>query len=197
MAEADEILVVDGGSSDATIAVAERAGARLIVAPRGRGIQLAAGAEAARGDWLLFLHADTLPAHRWHEAVEAHMAARSDRAACFRFRLSARAWQARAIEKAVAARVNLLGLPYGDQGLLISRPLYDEVGGYRDLPLMEDVDLVRRIGRRRLVLLDAEAFTSAARWHRDGWLRRSARNLACLGLYRVGVSPERIARLYG
>jgi len=197
MAEADEILVIDGGSSDATAAIAERAGARLIVSPRGRGTQLAAGAEAARGEWLLFLHADTLPGRGWHDAVAAHMAARSDRAACFRFRLSAHAWQARAVEKAVAARVRLLGLPYGDQGLLISRRLYDQAGGYRDLPLMEDVDLVRRIGRRRLVLLDADAFTSAERWRRDGWLRRSARNLACLGLYSLGVSPERIARIYG
>ena len=197
MTGADEILVVDGGSSDRTIAVAERVGARVIIAPRGRGIQLRAGAEAARGDWLLFLHADTLPSRGWHEAVEAHIGARPDRAACFRFRLSARAWQARAIEKAVAARVRLLGLPYGDQGLLISRRLYRQVGGYRDLPLMEDVDLVRRVGRRRLIMLDADAFTSATRWRRDGWLRRSARNLACLGLYHLGVSPERIARLYG
>ena len=197
MTEADEILVVDGGSSDRTVAVAERAGARLIFAPRGRGIQLRAGAEAARGDWLLFLHADTLPSRGWHQAVETHIAARPHRAACFRFRLSARAWQARAIEKAVTARVRLLGLPYGDQGLLISRRLYHQVGGYRDLPLMEDVDLVRRIGRRRLALLDADAFTSAARWRRDGWLHRSARNLGCLALYRLGVSPERIARLYG
>jgi rSAM/selenodomain-associated transferase 2 len=197
MGEADEILVVDGGSSDRTVAVADRAGARLIFAPRGRGIQLRAGADAARGDWLLFLHADTLPSRGWHEAVDRHITTRPDRAACFRFRLSARAWQARAIEKAVAARVRLLGLPYGDQGLLISRRLYEHSGGYRDLPLMEDVDLVRRIGRRRLIMLEADAFTSPARWRRDGWLRRSARNLACLGLYRLGVSPERIAKLYG
>ena len=196
MAGADEIIVVDGGSTDATRAIAERAGARLIVAPKGRGVQLAAGAEAARGDWLLFLHADTLPGRDWRAAVAAHIAANPYTAACFRFRLGDRAWQARAIERGVAARVALFALPYGDQGLLISRRLYDSVGGYRALPLMEDVDLVRRIGRRRLAVLAEEAFTSSERWRRGGWLRRSLRNLLCLSLYRLGVPAERIARYY-
>jgi hypothetical protein len=117
------------------------------------------------------------------------------RAACFRFRLDAAEWQARAVEAGVAARVRLFGLPYGDQGLLISRRLYDSVGGYQPLPLMEDVDLVRRIGRVRV--LGAGALTSAERWRRDGWVRRSARNLSILALYRLGVPAERLARLYG
>jgi hypothetical protein len=106
------------------------------------------------------------------------------------------AWQARLLERAVALRVRWLRLPYGDQGLLISRALYEAVGGYHPLPLMEDVDLVRRIGRGRLRVLDVAAVTSAERWRRDGWLGRSLRNLSCLALYTLGVSPERIARLY-
>ena len=196
MKGADEIVVVDGGSADATAAIAARAGARVIAAPRGRGIQLRAGAEAAKGDWLLFLHADTVPGRGWRRAVDAHRETRPGKAACFRFRLADPAWQARAIERGVAARVALFALPYGDQGLLISRTLYDSVGGYRDLPLMEDVDLARRIGRRRLALLDEDAFTSGERWRRDGWFRRSARNLACLTLYRLGVPPHRLAKIY-
>ena len=190
---ADEIIVVDGGSRDSTVAIAEEAGARVIFAPKGRGVQLKAGGEAARGDWLVFLHADTLLGPGWRGAVEAQMA-RPFRPACFRLRLDDPAWQARLIERGVALRVKLLGLPYGDQGLLVSRQLYSNVGGYRPLPLMEDVDLARRIGRVRM--LAPEALTSADRWRRDGWFRRSARNLACLSMYMAGVAPERIARFY-
>ena len=196
MKAADEILVVDGGSSDGTVALAEKAGARLVVAPKGRGAQLRAGGEAARGDWILFLHADTLLGRGWRAAAAAHARAHPDTAGCFRFRLADKSWQARAIERGAAARVKLLGLAYGDQGLLVPRSLYREVGGYRPLPLMEDVDLVRRIGRRRLRTIDEVAITSPERWRRDGWFRRSARNLLCLGLYFARVPPERIARLY-
>jgi rSAM/selenodomain-associated transferase 2 len=195
--DADEIVVVDGGSTDGTPAVAERHGARVVPAARGRGAQLAAGAAAAAGDWLLFLHADTLLAPGWREAADRHIERRSGKAACFRFRLDARDWRARLVETGVALRVRLLGLPYGDQGLLISRRLYDRIGGYRPLPLMEDVDLVRRIGGPRIERLGVAATTSAERWRRNGWLRRSARNLLCLALYRCGVGPERLARLYG
>ncbi|MET1111405.1 MAG: TIGR04283 family arsenosugar biosynthesis glycosyltransferase [Allosphingosinicella sp.] len=192
---AGEILVVDGGSADATSAIAEASGARLIRSPKGRGAQLAAGAAAARSAWLLFLHADTRLAPGWLDAAERHMARHPARAACFRFRLDAGERRARLIETGVALRVKWLGLPYGDQGLLVPRRLYDEAGGYRPLALMEDVDLVRRLGR--IQRLGADAITSAARWRRDGWLRRSARNLLCLALYRCGMSVERVARLYG
>jgi rSAM/selenodomain-associated transferase 2 len=195
--EVDEVIVADGGSGDGTAAIAEAAGARVVLAPRGRGKQLTAGAAAARGDWLLFLHGDTRLSGGWKAEAEAHVRSAPGKAACFRFRLDDPAWQARAIERAVALRVRLLSLPYGDQGLLISRRLYEEVGGYRPLPLMEDVDLVRRIGPRRLKVMKASALTSAAKWRRDGWARRSGRNLLCLALYRSGLSAERVARLYG
>jgi rSAM/selenodomain-associated transferase 2 len=193
--QADEILVVDGGSADGTAALAQSSGARLVRSPRGRGVQLAAGAAAARGDWLLFLHADTKLASGWRESAERHMACDPDKAACFRFRLDAGERRARLVEAGVALRVRMLGLPYGDQGLLVSRRLYDEVGGYRPLALMEDVDLVWRIGR--ISALEVDAVTSAERWRRGGWLRRSGRNLLCLALYRAGMSPDRVARLYG
>lgn len=149
------------------------------------------------GEWLLFLHADTTLGEGWLGAAQQHMAERPDQAAVFDFRLDDPAWQARLIELGVGLRVGALALPYGDQGLLISRSLYDEVGGFRAQPLMEDVDLIRRIGRGRLRRLNVPAITSAERWRRDGWWRRSARNLSCLALYVLGASPERIARRYG
>lgn len=192
-----DLVVVDGGSRDATREIARGAGARVIDSPRGRGVQLAAGAEAAKERWLLFLHADTRLAYGWRRAAKAHMAGAPGTAGCFRFCLDDPASQARLVEKGVALRVKLFALPYGDQGLLISRGLYEAVGGYRPLPLMEDVDLVRRIGRKRLAALPADALTSAARWRRDGWARRSARNLACLALHRMGMSEEKVARFYG
>ena len=93
-------------------------------------------------------------------------------------------------------RVRNLGLPYGDQGLLINRRFYEAIGGYKPMPLMEDVDIIRRIGRARFEELDADAITSADRWRREGWTRRSAKNVICLGLYYAGLPASWIARIY-
>jgi rSAM/selenodomain-associated transferase 2 len=190
-----EILVVDGGSTDDTATLAAGLGARVIAAPRGRGSQLAAGAETAAGPWLLLLHADTRLAHGWAEAVRARLD-QPARAFFFRFALDDSAPAARRLERAVAWRCRALALPYGDQGLLIHRDLLRAVGGIRPLPLMEDVDLVRRLGRARLAPIEAAAVTSAERWRREGYLRRSARNMTCLGLWFAGVPPRIIARFY-
>jgi len=192
-----EILLADGGSRDATRDIAAANGVRLLTAPRGRGTQLAAGAAMATGEWLLFLHADTRLAPGWSRCVARYLAEPDSaaRAGYFRLALDDAGPAARRLERIVALRCRWLGLPYGDQGLLIARALYDAVGGFRSLPLMEDVDLVRRLGRRRLVALDAVATTSAVRY-RSGYARRMLRNLGCLTLYYLGVPPHLIARLY-
>jgi len=190
------IVVADGGSTDGTPGLARAAGAQVMAGPRGRGPQLAAGIAAARSPWLLLLHADTRLAPGWAAMAASHMRAAPGRAGYFRFALDSPDPRARRLERAVAWRCRVLALPYGDQGLLIVRNLLDEVGGIRPLPLMEDVDLVRRLGRRRLAPLPVDAVTSAARWEHDGWRRRSARNLACLALWRAGVPLSWIARLY-
>ena len=195
-ATAAEVVVVDAASTDATEAVARAAGARVLDAPRGRGAQLAAGVAAAREPWLLLLHADTVLAPDWPEAAAAHIAAGPARAGYFRFALASADPRARRLERAVAWRCRMLGLPYGDQGLLIHRDLLTAVGGIRPLPLMEDVDLIRRLGRARIAPLPASAVTSASRWERDGWRARSARNLVCLAAWFAGVPAERLARWY-
>jgi rSAM/selenodomain-associated transferase 2 len=196
VAGAGERIVVDGGSTDTTAALARAAGARVLSAPRGRGGQLAAGVAAARLPWLLLLHADTVLTAEWPAAAARLIAAGPARAGYFRLRLDSPDPHARRLERAVALRCRALALPYGDQGLLIHRDLLAAAGGIRPLPLMEDVDLIRRLGRARLCALDAAAVTSAERWERDGWLRRSARNLTCLAGWFAGIPPSRLARWY-
>jgi rSAM/selenodomain-associated transferase 2 len=194
-----ETLVVDGGSTDDTVALAKSAGAQVIAAPRGRGGQLAAGAAAASGDWLFFLHADCRLEPGWEQATEAFLAVpgAESRAGYFDLALDDPAPAAKRLECIVAWRCRVLALPYGDQGLLIARCLYDEVGGFAPLPLMEDVEIVRRLGRRRLARIGASCFTSAQRYRRDGYVWRPLRNLVCLSLYFAGVPPARIVRFYG
>ena len=193
-----EVIVADGGSTDETAAIAEAAGARFVAASTGRGTQLAAGADAARGDWLLFLHADTVLQPGWDKAVREFIGDEGNlrRAGYFRFALDDGRLGARRVQWLANMRARILGLPYGDQGLLISRGFYRKVGGFRPLALMEDVDIVRRIGRGRLRMLKATAVTSAERYRRDGFWRRPIRNQFCLFLWLMGASLDRIERIY-
>lgn len=195
-----DVVIADAGSQDATLAIADAAGCAVVHGRRGRGTQLSAGASAARGDWLLFLHADTLLDEGWMREARRFIAAAQTggrEAAVFRFALDAQGIKPRCLERAVAVRCRVFALPYGDQGLLVSRRLYDKLGGFADMPLMEDVDMVRRIGRRRLKLLSTRAITSAARYNGEGYLRRMLRNALCLSLFFAGMAPSRIARIYG
>jgi rSAM/selenodomain-associated transferase 2 len=197
-----EAIVVDGGSTDETCAIAEAAGTQLIEAPRGRGSQLEAGASQSRGNWLLFLHADTVLDPGWAEEARSFIervgsGRRNQAAASYRFALDDDGLMPRFVERLVGLRCHLLALPYGDQGMLISRHLYNRLGGFRPLPLMEDVDLVRRLKRRELVMLQSRAVTSGERYRREGYLTRSLRNLGCILLYYLRVPPRVLARLYG
>ena len=194
-----EIIIADGGGCAETVEIGHGFGASVFAAPSGRGPQLIAGAARSSGDWLLFLHADTRLENGWSREVAAFLAqaGAEEKAATFRLRLDDAAPQARRIEQLANWRSRKLGLPYGDQGLLISRRLYDAVGGFRPHALMEDVDIVRRLGKRRLTQLDSAAVTSAVRYRRDGWWLRPLRNLALLTLYFAGLPPRWLARLYG
>ena len=199
----NEVIIVDGGSTDKTAEIAEATGAKFIKAERGRGPQLQAGAKRAKGEWLLFLHADTVLETGWDAEIEKflkHVAdgrfKSSEVAAAFRFKLDDFSGSARFLERIVALRCALFKLPYGDQGLLVNKTLYTRLGGFKPLPLMEDVDLVRRIGRRRLFMLSSAAVTSPERYLHRGYMARIARNALCLSLYYVGVPTSLIARIY-
>ena len=192
-----EIIVADGGSTDDTPAIAADRGARVITAPRGRGAQLRAGAAESAAPILAFFHADVrLPA--------ASVAALDDLAAtgahgawAFRLRIDDKRRRFRLVEWGANMRSSRFALPYGDQGLVLPRALYDATGGFDPVPVMEDVILARQLRAHGGVrLLDARIVVSARRWQRDGVLRRSLRNLVLLTRFLGGTSPERLAAAY-
>ncbi len=196
-------LVADAGSTDATLEIARSAGCQIIAGAHGRGAQLAAGVAAARRqleatDWLLFLHADTVLSPGWSRVAKAFMddPARVEQAGFFRFALDDTCLRARLLERAVNWRCRMLGLPYGDQGLFIRVDFHDRLGGFKPWPLFEDVDMVRRIGKHRLVPLPIRAVTSAERFRREGYGRRSAKNLVLLARYALGAHPTELAKAY-
>lgn len=188
-----ELILSDGGSRDAAEQIAQEVGAIWLTGPASRGGQLRRGAAAAQGEWLLFLHADTALPEGWQDAVMAQMA--DGRPAAFRLSFDARGLAPRGVAGWANLRSRLFCLPYGDQGLLISRADYDAAGGYPDIPLMEDVALARRLGRR-LRLMPLAVRTSAARYRQGGWLRRGARNISLLLRYLCGADPEALRRRY-
>ena len=195
-----EVIVVDGGSADGTCAIADGFGARVLSAPPGRGGQLRAGAEAARGDWLMFLHADTVLEARWADDAAMHIRKNTERAAVFTLAFDVPYWQATLISATAMLRTRMFRLPYGDQGLLISRAMYDAVGGFSPMPLFEDVDIIRRMtrafGRNAFRVLEAKATTSAERYERLGYMRCVVRNNLLLARYLTGAPPEDLARVY-
>lgn len=188
-----ELVITDGGSTDATLTIAEEVGAQVVTGPASRGGQLRRGVAATQGAWVLVIHADSVLPAGWAEALPAQM--QTGRPAYFRLRFDVTGLAPQAVALWANLRARWLGLPYGDQGLLISRADYDAVGGYRDIPLMEDVVLARAL-RGRLTRLPMAITTSAAKYQRDGWVRRGARNLTLLLRFLLGADPERLARRY-
>ncbi|MBU2868934.1 TIGR04283 family arsenosugar biosynthesis glycosyltransferase [Pacificibacter marinus] len=189
-----ELVISDGGSTDDIAALAAEVGATFIAGPAGRGGQLARGAETAQGDWLLFLHADTWLPDGWSDAALQQIQAGHGALA---FSLSFRS--AGFMPKMTSAWANLrsrvFGLPYGDQALLISRRLYDSIGGYPDQPMMEDVAIARAL-KGQITLSPLCVQTDATRYQTNGWLAQGARNLWRLLRYLLGGRPEQPHRGY-
>jgi rSAM/selenodomain-associated transferase 2 len=191
-----EVIVVDGGSSDATCQVA-RAADRLLERPRGRAAQMNHGAAHARGDVLLFLHADCALELGALAAAEEALRGLRVAAGCFRMTVSAPAPVYRLIGACATARVRLTGLVYGDQGLFVRRAVFAQVGGFPPVRLMEDVALSRALRRLgRVVVAPRRIFVSPRRWQRQGVVRQTLRNWALTGLAAAGVHPDRLAAYY-
>jgi rSAM/selenodomain-associated transferase 2 len=193
-----EVVVAQGDGGDPALETLRRRwpAVHWVDGPRGRGCQMNAGAERATGQWLLFLHADARLEDGWLDEIRR---ADADGAVggCYRLEIDSPRWQARVIERGVRWRVRWLGLAYGDQGLFIRRDLFRAIGGYRELPIMEDADLVRRMRRHgRLRHASVGVSVSARRWERDGWMRRTVSNLWILLRYLGGRSPDRLAASY-
>ncbi|MBU2538316.1 MAG: TIGR04283 family arsenosugar biosynthesis glycosyltransferase [Proteobacteria bacterium] len=193
-----EVIVADGGSSDQTVSLATQAGARVIPAPPGRGSQQNAGAHAAQGKILLFLHADTRLPEGFAPQIRTTLAERGVVAGFFRFGVDAKGWQFRLLEQCTNWRASWFGLPYGDQGLFLSADRFKTMEGFREIALLEDLDLVLRLRKNgRLALLATPVRTSARRWQRLGFARTTMINQIILLGFFFGISPDRLARWYG
>lgn len=189
-----EVIVVDGGSRDATRAIAVEHGARVIETRRGRAVQLAAGAAAARAPLLCFLHADVRLDHRALLILQRLVRARPTGAYAFRLAIDERGAGYRLIEWEANARARWAHLPRGDQGLVVWREDYERAGGYPDVPVMEDVALVRALARiTRVRTLPASLRVSPRRWLREGVVRGAMRHWMLLTAFLAGASPERLA----
>ena len=192
-----EVIVVDGGSTDSTGQLAKEAEVTVLNSKPGRARQMNAGAARAEGGSLLFLHADTLLPPGWAEVVRRTLCAPGVAAGAFRFRIAGSFTGKSFIECATGLRSRWLQRPYGDQGLFLARALFEEMGGFADLPIMEDYEFSGRLRRRgRIVTVGEAVLTSARRWKTLGVVRTTVRNQWMLAGYHLGVSPQRLATRY-
>ncbi len=196
-AGAKEVIVVHGDSTDDTAAIAEAAGARVIGAEANRARQMNEGARVALGDVLLFLHADTkLPAD-YGASVERALYSRGVAAGAFSLAIDGTGMKYRLVEAVVAFRCRISQLPYGDQAIFIRKAIFNDVGGFGDLPLMEDYEFIRRMKRcGRIVVLPLRVRTSSRRWQKLGVVRTAVLNFFIINAFHLGVPPERLAGWY-
>ena len=195
--DALEILVVDGGSSDGTAAMARELGARVLSAAPSKAEQMNAGAADARGEVLLFLHADTcLPKH-FEKRVLTALTRKGVSAGAFTLGIDSEDWGLRFIEQVANWRARLFKIPYGDQALFVSRQLFFEIGGFADYPIMEDFELVRRLKKKgQIVILPESVQTSPRRWQNFGVFKTWLLNQIIIGAYFIGIPPQRLAFWY-
>ncbi len=197
-----QIVISDGFSDDNSLLLAANVGANLAIGEHSRGGQLRRGVSLAQGEWFLFLHADCKLSENWRELIDDHIISHPSKAGFFGLKYDSPKLSARWVELMVSWRSmprkfpSGWTLPYGDQGLLISRALYNQIGGYPDWPLFEDVKIVEKIGPSRLRHLGGEITTCHAKHEQDGFIKRGWRNFKLLRRYKRGDSIENLMRDY-
>lgn len=195
--EGAEVIVADGGSTDRTPEIARHRGIRVVTGPAGRGVQQNAGARVARGDVLVFLHCDALVPDDFVSALQKVLDTPGIAAGAFRLKIDAEGLAYRMVEWGANVRAKCLGLPYGDQVLFMTREAFERAGGFPNQPLLEDVELVRRLKKfGRIGIAGTAVGTSARRWQRLGAVRTMLVNQLILIGYVLGVSPQTLARWY-
>ncbi|MBI3949705.1 MAG: TIGR04283 family arsenosugar biosynthesis glycosyltransferase [Acidobacteria bacterium] len=192
-----EVIVVDGGSRDNTADLARAGGAKVLTTDAGRAGQMNAGAAAAKGAVLLFLHADTRLPERFDESIGQVLLRPSTVAGAFQLRIEGSEWGLRIIERLANWRSHHWQMPYGDQAIFLRTETFHDIGGFPDLPIMEDFELIRRLRRRgRIAIVPVPIVTSARRWEKMGVLKTTFINQAMIIAHLMGVSPARLARWY-
>lgn len=196
-AEEVEVVVCDGGSSDDTVAQAQKHADWVLSSPRGRARQMNLGARHARGEYLLFLHADCSLNRGFSNVIFETLADPRVIAGCFQMRIEANRYSYRLIERAASARVKCLGLIYGDQGLFLRKDDFHRLGGFPKLDFMEDLFFSRALSKQGILkVANFPIHVSPRRWQRHGVIRQSLRNWTLTALALAGVHPDRLARFY-
>jgi rSAM/selenodomain-associated transferase 2 len=196
-AEDVEVIVVDGGSTDGTPELALQMGVRLLTSKPGRATQMNKGARGARGGILLFLHGDTILPEDYFGQITETLGQSGAIAGAFQLSISSEPFSMRLIERAVNFRSRFLQMPYGDQGLFLEKSTFEQVGGFREVPIMEDFEFVRALRRLgRIAIAEAPVLTSGRRWERQGPLKTTIVNQIAIGAHLLGVPPGRIAKFY-
>ncbi|MBE9581269.1 MAG: TIGR04283 family arsenosugar biosynthesis glycosyltransferase [Proteobacteria bacterium] len=193
-----EIIVADGSPDRDTIQAIGRKSVIKIVAPKGRARQMNAGASMAKGEILIFLHADTKLPRDALTKIASAMAQNHYVGGAFELDIKSERFRFKLLSRWASIRCHLTRIPYGDQAIFIKRDYFNTIGGYRDIPLMEDVELMRRIKRRgdKICILRDRVMTSPRRWEQEGFVYVNLRNAALFIMYLLGVSPEKLASFY-
>ncbi|MBW2540096.1 MAG: TIGR04283 family arsenosugar biosynthesis glycosyltransferase [Deltaproteobacteria bacterium] len=193
-----EVIVIDGSPDRNTINTIAHVDVKKDIASKGRGAQMNKGFAVAEGNILLFLHADTILSHDALDLILMAMRPKDIIGGAFKLGIKSNRMAFRIIEKAVNFRSRITRIPYGDQAIFIEKEFFHQVGRYKEIPLMEDVELMRRIKKAggKIAIIPRQVQTSPRRWEKEGIIHCTLKNWTLITLYFLGISPKKLARFY-